>query len=267
MSTPKVDASKAYDEIKNSLSNLYSIVQAATPSSRPVVEHFTIPVVEHFTIPGPVPDWDQVKKDQEKAMIDRPDDPVLKTIKKYSLDPKELYNVMMNFDLDPASLNKDDRALRIKYLNTLKQMITDNYGLFATGLAEASSRDTEECTESTKGGRTCVSRSNPFKPMLVFASLNLNNAKDLVFRIIKLLINEAQAVDSGTGSSASSSTSATTCPVCKEATSCPICQTCKTCDVCQDVNIYIGVIVGLVLLVLILIVLYFMKGPSYPRPY
>jgi hypothetical protein len=72
--------------------------------------------MESFTMP-PYEEPDMTNAPAEiKAYID-----------KYKIVPRETYDVMKKFELPAKSLTKDERALRKKYLNIVKQIIADEY--------------------------------------------------------------------------------------------------------------------------------------------
>lgn len=98
----------SYEDIKKSLTDLYSYV-SAPPSN-----------IEQFTIMGPKPD-STVDATYAKDTNIPPE------IKKYNIVPTELYSVVDNFDLEPSKLNDSEKALRTKYLNLLLQVIDDHY--------------------------------------------------------------------------------------------------------------------------------------------
>jgi hypothetical protein len=299
MSEP-TDIQEAYDSIKDSLGSLYSLYNAdKTPSK-----------VEGFVNIFDEPDWSKMQQNMDEQFKRNPADPVIMIFKKYNMTPKEIYNVLLKFDMEPSQITKDERVLRIKYLKMIQNVMSDYYGFALVGIQKMQrdmgmmksrvsppsipppsipvpvpSIPPPSIPRPSIPSPTMVSSSGPGPgpDMISLLSVNLSNVRDLIFRIIKLLINEAEVVDNPVQvqgqkcPSCSECKECPTCPVCQNQAPCPTCPVCKDCEKCKECEkcpvckecekcpdcssgVYIGVIVCLVVLLIIMIGLYMSKN-------
>jgi hypothetical protein len=102
--------SKSYDDIKKSLTNLYS---SYFPTER---------YIEHFSMDGIMP----IPNAETDANF-KSDPNIPQEIKLLNIVPTELYSVIQKFDLDPSQLNESDKNLRLKYLDIALKALNDNY--------------------------------------------------------------------------------------------------------------------------------------------
>ena len=177
----------SYDDIKQYLINMYNISQQVSNPPNHIIENFT---VQFNNLP-----------DNVDAIFDKESPPLLK---QYNLKPTELIKVIEKFDLEPSELTQTEKDLRVKYLQTLLKAINDNYNLVVM-LAQKH----PVILQMQQGSK------------LIFD--NMNPAKNLIVRIIKLLIAEITIV----------------CPVCPiiPKTICPDCAIipktiCPDCAIC-----------------------------------
>ena len=209
------DLNKMYDTIKTQISTLPVVqahIQAISTNSS----------IEHFTLP-PFPPLEQIPNFKD-ILKSHPDDPVAQTLVTYNVDQREVYDVISDFDQLPNNLSNDKKVLRKKYLNIILSVMDDKHDTVKSILTKIG-------TNPSDGPGGPGGPDPKMKEMFLLYGLgNYDPGYNTIKRIIKLLIMEIDLNGS---------------------TSCPVCSTCPGNTDNTD-NIYFGVIVGLIIILVIM---------------
>jgi hypothetical protein len=193
----------SYDNIKDSLTDLYN---AYVPQQ---VETFVVDMFPAFpsaevdsqyvaNLPSML---NEISQQAARNGIPRDYFMAMTSIAK-EFRPSEVYLVLVNFDLHPAKLDLANKTLRIKYLNLLKKAVelSDQY---LSPMAKA------KMIEGMNEPRRMVARMpdgrmeeklfppEPPSPIAVFILKNFDSGRNMLIRLIDLLILEASPVVCG----------------------------------------------------------------------
>jgi hypothetical protein len=97
---------------------------------------------------------------------------IVNKITEYNIDERELYSVLVKFDISPSDITYEERLLRIKYLDILNNIIK----------------------KELNDGLTKISKGFNSDDQIILLT-NISNINNLLVRFVDLLIYEAKKVD------------------------------------------------------------------------
>ena len=121
--------------------------------------------------------WDKYDIEKTKIMAtrgryERKPREMIEIAEKYGIDERELYSILVIFDVHPRDIPENDRKLRVKYINILKKIINENFIQVATDAAK-----------TLRGSYKDI------------AIQNITNGNLLINRFVDLLMYETMKVD------------------------------------------------------------------------
>jgi len=114
---------------------------------------FNVKPIENFTLPP----------------YEEPDANTLQMFQKYQIIPREIYDVLLKFEVSVTNLSSSELALRKKYIQIIKTIIDDNYNAIKTTL-----------------------ESNPDIQII---NNNIESTKQLLIYMIDLMINDIERIN------------------------------------------------------------------------